>query len=125
MKSPKIITFDLDNVICKNKKYKNGLINYTKSRPIKNAIRVINNLHLKGYQIDIFTARGMSRYSGDMKKILKNLKPITTNQLKKWKVKYHNLYFGKPYYDYFVDDKSFGFDKNWHAKIEAKLISIF
>ena len=32
-------------------------------------------------------------------------KEITTNQLNKWGVKYHNLHFGKPNADFYIDDK--------------------
>jgi hypothetical protein len=117
----KIICFDLDNVICTNKRYKNGLINYKSSKPIKKTIRTINYLYSKGYQVDIFTARGMSRYNGDMTLILKKLKKITISQLKKWKLNFHNLYFGKVYYDFFVDDKCYGYSKEWQNDIEKIL----
>ena len=45
----------------------------------------------------------------------------TKNQLKKWKVKYHQLILGKTSYDYFVDDKAYGFKKNWIKNIKSKI----
>ena len=39
----------------------------------------------------------------------------------KWKVKYHELIFGKPSYDIYIDDKSIFFDKNWTEKLKKKL----
>ena len=45
---------------------------------------------------------------------------MTINQLKKWKVNYHEVIFGKPSYDIFVDDKSLFFDKNWSKSIIKK-----
>ena len=119
----KIICFDLDEVICKNQKNKNNLIIYETSKPIIKSVKIINELYNDGYQIDIFTARGMTRYKGNTNLIKKNLKKLTIRQLKKWKLKYHNLYFGKPYYDFFIDDKSYGFDIDWQQKIKKILQS--
>ena len=118
----KIICFDLDKVICKNFFYKKKkIINYNKSAPITKSVKLINELFEKGYQIDIFTSRGMTRYNGNINKIIKNLKKKTIRQLKKWKLKYNNLYFGKPYYDFFVDDKAYGFNKNWQSNFLKNL----
>jgi hypothetical protein len=36
----------------------------------------------------------------------KDWRDVTEKQLKKWKVKYHELRMGKPYYDLFIDDKN-------------------
>ena len=33
-------------------------------------------------------------------------KDVTKNQFKEWGVKYHELKFGKPVYDLFIDDKN-------------------
>ena len=37
----------------------------------------------------------------------------TKIQLEKWRLLYHELLFGKPVYDVFVDDKNFEFDEKW------------
>ena len=42
-------------------------------------------------------------------------------QLKKWKVNYNELIFGKPSYDLFIDDKCIFFKKNWYNYIIKKL----
>ena len=42
-------------------------------------------------------------------------------QLKKWKVKFHKLIMGKPSYDLFIDDKAYGFKKNWYLSIKNKI----
>ena len=36
---------------------------------------------------------------------------MTKKQLKKWGLKYDKLIFGKPSYDFFVDDKNFQYKK--------------
>ena len=43
---------------------------------------------------------------------------LTTNQLKKWKVKYHKLIMGKPSYDLIIDDLSIYFKKTWVRDID-------
>tara|TARA_B100001027_G_scaffold216385_1_gene192577 strand:+ start:2035 stop:2391 length:357 start_codon:yes stop_codon:yes gene_type:complete len=113
----KIICFDLDNVICKTLGN-----NYKKSVPIKKNIKTINKLYKKGNYIKIFTARFMGRTNEDAKKAKKLAENITKHQLKKWKVNYHKLIFGKPSYDIYVDDKSLFFDKNWSKKLIKKFI---
>ena len=45
----------------------------------------------------------------------------TFNQLKSWNLKFHKLIFGKPTFDIFIDDKSFGFKKIGKIKFESKM----
>ncbi len=111
MKKKTILCFDLDNVICKTNKY----FQYEKSKPNKTQIKLINNLYEKGYYIKIFTARGSGRFNGDIKKIKKAYYSFTKKQLKNWNIKYHEFIIGKPSYDLFVDDKCYGFKKNWYS----------
>ena len=112
----KSICFDLDNVICKtiNK-------NYKKSKPNYSAIKIINLLYKKNYFIKIYTARGMGKFNGNIKLVKKNYSHLTKMHLKKWKVKYHELIFGKTSYDLIVDDKALGFKKNWINLIKKKI----
>ena len=107
------IAFDLDGVICKTDKKKN----YNKSIPIKKNIKIINELYKLGYQIIIFTARYMGRSKENTRLATKRGYYFTEKQLKKWKVKYNQLIFGKPSYDLFIDDKNYNFDKNWAKTI--------
>jgi hypothetical protein len=104
----KIYCFDIDNVICRT--YKS---NYKKSKPIKKNIKFINDLYLKGFYIKIFTSRFMGRNNENILKAKKQGYQFTLKQLKNWGVKYNKIIFGKPSYDIFVDDKAYGFSKNW------------
>lgn len=113
----KTICFDIDNVICQTSK-KND---YTKSLPIKRNINVINRAYDKGYKIILYTARFMGRCEGNIVKVKKKIKPLTLNQLKTWNVKYHKIYFGKPSFDIFIDDKSLFYKKNWRKSLKKKL----
>ena len=46
---------------------------------------------------------------------------LTKKQLKRWEVKYHGLYFAKPAFDVYVDNKNFEFKKSWHTKFTKKI----
>ena len=50
----KIIMFDIDDTICRTINAK-----YSKSKPIKQRIKIVNSLYDEGYYIKIFTARYM------------------------------------------------------------------
>ena len=108
----KIFCFDLDGVVCRTPKNNN----YKKSKPIPRAIKKINSLYDKGNYIKIFTARYMGRSKEKVNLAKKKGLILTKSQLKKWKLKHHKLIMGKPTYDIFVDDKAFGFNKNWTEK---------
>jgi capsule biosynthesis phosphatase len=111
------ICFDIDNVICRT----NSKNEYLKSKPNLKNIKLINQVYNNGYSVILYTARGMGRYNGNLNKIKKNIKPLTLKQLNKWGVKYHKIYFGKPSFDLFVDDKSLFFTKDWPKLIKNKL----
>jgi capsule biosynthesis phosphatase len=113
----KTICFDIDNVICKT----NTKRNYSKSIPIKKNIKIINGAYSNGYNIVLYTARYMGRYKGNITKVKKHIKPLTLKQLKIWGVKYHKIYFGKPSFDLFIDDKSLFFKKNWTTSLKKRL----
>ena len=104
----KIICFDLDGVICSTKKNY-----YSKSRPKKKIIRIINSLYSNGNYIKIFTSRYMGRSQENAKLAKNKAEKLTKKQLSNWGVKYHKLIFGKPSYDYFIDDKAFNFKDKW------------
>jgi len=109
----KILCFDLDNVVCGTSGNK-----YDKSIPKKKVIKLINKLYKKGYTIKIFTARYMGKFNGNAKKAKKFGYKKTFNQLKKWKLKFHELILGKPSYDLIIDDKALGFSKSWIKKLK-------
>ncbi len=112
-KNVKIICFDLDNVICHTNRKKE----YYKSKPNKQAIEQINKIYQDGYYIKIYTARGMNKYKGSLSKVKKAYFNLTKKQLKNWKLNYDELILGKVSYDFFVDDKAYGFQKNWYKNI--------
>ena len=107
----KIFCFDIDNTLCITRGR-----NYSKSKPIKKVISLINQLYSEGHCIKIFTSRYMGRNNDNIKKAHKQGYQSTYKQLKSWGLMFHKLYMGKPSFDFFVDDRSIGFKKNWYKK---------
>lgn len=91
--------FDIDGVIT----IYNPKLDYDNSKPNFDNINVINDLYESGNKITLFTARGY-RTGIDWRE-------VTETQLKKWKVKYHELFFGKPDADFYIDDKFIDINK--------------
>ena len=106
----KIYCFDLDNTLCTTKKS-----NYNLSKPKKKAIQTLNFLYDKGHTIKIYTARYMGRNKDNIKN-KKKIYFLISNQLKKFGIKHHRLFISKPSADIYVDDKSYGYKKNWIKK---------
>ena len=111
----KVICFDIDGVICRTVGN-----NYRSSKPNKNVIKLVNKLFKKN-KIILFTSRFMGRNRDKVALAKKQGFEFTVNQLKRWKVNYHVLKFGKPSYDIIIDDKSFDFKKKWLKKFKSKL----
>ncbi len=107
--------FDIDGVICSTTKG-----NYENSKPNLKIIKIINNLYKKNIII-LHTARFMGRSKDNRNKATSLAKKITIKQLKEWNVKYHKLFFGKPSYDFVIDDKSIFINSKLNRKISAKL----
>jgi len=104
----KILCFDLDGTLCNNTwgDYKNSI-------PNKKAIKKVNNLYISGFYIKIFTARFMSKYNENIKKVHEEGYNFTKEQIISWGLQYNELILGKPSYDYIIDDKSYNFNSNW------------
>ena len=95
-----VIYIDIDETIC-NSTYKPD---YSNSSPILKNIKKANELYDLGHTIVYWTARGT--------KTGIDWKDVTEKQFQKWGVKYHELKFGKPNYDLFIDDKNIN-TKDW------------
>ena len=98
------IFIDIDSTIC-NTDDNLGEKKYDFSTPIYERINKVNKLYDEGNKITYWTARGSG--SGN------NYETITKESLKSWGCKYHNILFGKPSYDKYIDDKSFNVDSYW------------
>jgi dTDP-glucose 4,6-dehydratase len=99
-KYKKIIYIDVDETICNTPEDRD----YTKSSPIKENIIKANLLYDQDNKVVYWTARGT--VTGI------DWREVTERQFGEWGVKYHDLKFGKPYYDIFIDDKNMN-TKDW------------
>ncbi|MEG1848787.1 MAG: acylneuraminate cytidylyltransferase family protein [Lachnospiraceae bacterium] len=90
--------FDIDGVVA----LKREDLDYAQAGPNEPMIRIINSLYDAGNTIVLFTARGY--VTG------RDWSDVTKRQMSEWKVKYHELHFGKPNADYYVDDKMLSMD---------------
>ena len=113
----KIICFDIDNTICRTPKDNN----YSKSKPNKKVVHLINSLYNRGFIIKIFTARYMGRFNDDYCKTFNYGYKKTLNQIKKWKINFHSLHMGKPKIDLLIDDRAISANGNWIKKLEKQI----
>ena len=97
----KTIVVDIDNTICSQ-----TYGDYSKAEPFPERIEIINDLYDKGNKIIYFTARGMGRTDDDQVLAYAHCYEETYNQLVSLGCKFHRLMLGKPYADYYIDDKA-------------------
>jgi hypothetical protein len=92
---------DIDGTICSN-----SAGNYENAIPYKDKIAFINKLYENGDTIIIFTARGMGSCRNDRNSAIHRWYEFTRLQLIGWGLQFHELHFGKPAGDFYVDDKN-------------------
>ena len=85
--------FDIDGVIA----HLSPDNNYALAKPNFEIINKINELSDAGHYVVLFTARG-SKTGTDWQS-------ITEIQMKEWGVKFNEIRFGKPFADYYIDDR--------------------
>jgi capsule biosynthesis phosphatase len=107
---------DLDGTICTVKTKEQS---YHDVHPLPGAVEYLNKLKSEGHYIIINTARNMLTYNDSLGKIIANQAPIVIEWLKKYNIPYDELLFGKPYADFYIDDKSVEF--NGWEEIKNKL----
>lgn len=95
--------FDLDNTLVTYPKIAGD---YTTVEPIQQLIDFLRYLKMMGHTIIIYTARRMNTCQGNVGKIMADIGKITLDTLEKFNIPYDELYFGKPYADYYIDDSS-------------------
>ena len=98
-----IYYIDIDDTICTLSEP----MNYESAQPIHLAVEKVNRLYEEGHYIVFWTARGT--LSG------KDWRKLTEEQLVSWGINYHELKFGKPAYDFFIDDKNIN-SNDWLSK---------
>jgi capsule biosynthesis phosphatase len=99
--SLKRLCFDLDNTLVTFPEIKND---YSSVKPINKNIEMLRKLKSVGNTIIIYTARRMKTHNGNIGKINRDIGKITLDTLEKFDIPYDELYFGKPYADFYIDD---------------------
>ena len=84
--------FDLDGTLCTNTEG-----SYNNALPLFDRIKIVNQLFESGNFITIFTARGTTTGI--------DWRALTEEQLSNWNVMHHRLILGKPFADFYIDDK--------------------
>lgn len=97
----KRICFDLDNTLVT---FPNINGDYTTVKPIEKNINFLKYLKKLGNIIIIYTARRMKTHNGNIGKINSDIGKITFDTLDKFNIPYDEIYFGKPYADFYIDD---------------------
>lgn len=102
-----IYCFDLDDTICfPNHAFSDSERKYTRALPNDNMIEKLRDVHANGHKIIIFTARRMLTHGGDIDAIKRDVGQVTKGWLIRHEVPYDELIFGKPYADFYIDDKA-------------------
>jgi capsule biosynthesis phosphatase len=97
----KRICFDLDNTLVT---FPTIVNDYRSVKPIQKNIDFLKYLKKFGNTIIIYTARRMKTHNGNIGKINADIGKITFETLDDFNIPYDELYFGKPYADFYIDD---------------------
>lgn len=85
---------DVDETICEYLESRE----YHLATPIRKNIKKINSLYAAGHEVIYWTARGSTTGI--------DWSALTIKQLADWDAQYSDIQFGKPFYDFFIDDKA-------------------
>lgn len=100
------LIIDLDGTICPLKKEGQS---YDDLVPYEEVINKIKEWKNEGFIIQIYTARNMRTYEGNLGLINANTGKSIMNWLDKWKIPYDEILFGKPWpgeRGYYIDDRA-------------------
>lgn len=98
---PKRFCFDFDNTLVTFPKVSGD---YTTVEPIEKNIKILRYLKNFGNTIIIHTARRMKTHGCNLGKVVADIGKITFDTLEKFDIPYDELYFGKPYANFYIDD---------------------
>lgn len=105
-----IYCFDIDHTLCIPGQASETLARYALALPIVENIAVVRRLYNAGHKIILHTARRMVTHNNNVQKVILDVGNITEQWLRDNDCPYHELVFGKPYADFYVDDKAINLD---------------
>jgi capsule biosynthesis phosphatase len=95
------ICFDLDNTLVS---YPKTPGNYSSVEPINKNINFLKLLKELGHTIIVYTARRMKTHNGNVGAVTSDIGRVTFDTLDKFGIPYDEIYFGKPYAHFYIDD---------------------
>lgn len=98
---PLRICFDFDNTLVS---YPTIPGDYYSVEPIQRNINFLKLLHSLGHTIIIYTARRMKTHGGNVGQVVADISRVTLDTLDKFDIPYDEIYFGKPYANFYIDD---------------------
>jgi hypothetical protein len=96
-----VFVFDIDGTLCSDSKG-----DYKFAEPFLDRVKIVNQLFNEGHTVILQTARGMGSTGNNVEKAHQMWKQFTVAQLKSWGLNYHQIFFGKPAGDFYIDDKA-------------------
>lgn len=99
--NPLRICFDFDNTLVSYPTVKGD---YSNVKPITKNIKFLKLLKSLGHTIIIYTARRMKTHGGNIGKVVADISEVTLDTLKRFNIPYDEIYFGKPYANFYIDD---------------------
>ncbi len=112
--------FDMDGTLVTFPMIEND---YKSVRPISKRIQMVRHLHSLGHTIIIYSARRMKTHSGNVGKIMADIGLITIETLRDLDIPYDELYFGKPYAHYYIDDLAISTNGNLEQSLGFRVPS--
>jgi capsule biosynthesis phosphatase len=96
------ICFDIDNTLVSEPRIP---ADYSSVEPISKNIDFLRHLKSEGHTIILQTARRMKTHSGNVGRLVADIGRVTFQTLDKFEIPFDEIYFGKPYADFYIDDK--------------------
>jgi len=93
--------FDLDNTLVTYPKVSGD---YSTVEPIHHTINFLKKLKENGHTVIIYTARRMRTHGGNVGGVIADIAKTTIDTLINFDIPYDELYFGKPYAHFYIDD---------------------
>lgn len=93
--------FDIDNTILS---YPEIIGDYSTCKPIEHNIEILRHLKSSGHTVILYTARRMKTHGGNIGAVVRDIGALTIETLEKYAIPYDEIYFGKPFADFYIDD---------------------
>ena len=81
---------------------------YSTVAPIPATVDFLRLVKSLGHTVIIYTARRMRTHCGDVGRVVADIGETTLRTLRELDIPYDEIYFGKPYADFYIDDKATG-----------------